>query len=282
MLKVSGCTQRRSGRGWLLGAMCWPMANSPVGYLCLVRVEPLARRTETADHGDIARLLVDVIVQQIQARVKLPVVEPLERIRATVIGASQFTVQVSGKTIYLPDVSVLLVHHAPVVARGPGTGRRHRGGGDRLSVRLVPGRLGHRLHPPHRLRFARRPASADAAGRPAKGERFHAIAVRRHRRSQPARRRALRRRRPAGAGTTVPLHHPARAGRRTRADQCAFDLDLEHGPNCGGELKIIAQPVIEKILTQLGLQGRAPSRPPARGHALQAAWRQGATCRRHP
>ncbi len=37
-----------------------------------------------------------------------------------------------------------------------------------------------------------------------------------------------------------------------------FDLDLEHGPNCGGELKIIAAileaPVIEKILTHLGLQ----------------------------
>ena len=42
-------------------------------------------------------------------------VEPLERIRATVIGASQFTVQVSGKTIYLPDASVLPVHNVPVV-----------------------------------------------------------------------------------------------------------------------------------------------------------------------
>ena len=54
-----------------------------------------------------------------------------------------------------------------------------------------------------------------------------------------------------------------------------FDLDLEHCPNCGGELKIIAaileQPVIEKILTQLGLQARAPPRAPARGQALQAA-----------
>jgi len=40
-----------------------------------------------------------------------------------------------------------------------------------------------------------------------------------------------------------------------------FDLDLEHCPNCGGELKIIAaileQPVIEKILLYLGLQARA-------------------------
>jgi hypothetical protein len=54
-----------------------------------------------------------------------------------------------------------------------------------------------------------------------------------------------------------------------------FALDLEHCPNCGGELKIIAaileQPVIEKILTHLGLQARAPPRAPARGQALQAA-----------
>ena len=54
-----------------------------------------------------------------------------------------------------------------------------------------------------------------------------------------------------------------------------FDLDLEHCPNCGGELKIIAaileQPVIEKILTHLGLQARAPPRSAARGQALQAA-----------
>ena len=48
----------------------------------------------------------------------------------------------------------------------------------------------------------------------------------------------------------------------------------------GGELKLIAshriasileQPVIEKILTHLGLQARAPPREPARGSQLQAA-----------
>ena len=50
---------------------------------------------------------------------------------------------------------------------------------------------------------------------------------------------------------------------------------MEHCPNCGGELKIIPaileQPVIEKILSHLGLQARAPPRAPARGQALQAA-----------
>jgi len=56
-----------------------------------------------------------------------------------------------------------------------------------------------------------------------------------------------------------------------------FEIDREHCPNCGGELKLIAaileQPVIETILTHLGLglQARAPPRVPARGQALQAA-----------
>jgi hypothetical protein len=54
-----------------------------------------------------------------------------------------------------------------------------------------------------------------------------------------------------------------------------FDLELEHCPTRGGELKFIAtileQPVIEKILTHLGLHARAPPRAPPRGPQLQAA-----------
>jgi ethanolamine utilization protein EutA len=73
---------------------------------------------ESADYGDIAQLLAGEIVQQIKTRLRVPVVEPLERIRATVIGASQFTVQVSGKTIYMTDASLLPVHNVPVVHLG--------------------------------------------------------------------------------------------------------------------------------------------------------------------
>jgi hypothetical protein len=54
-----------------------------------------------------------------------------------------------------------------------------------------------------------------------------------------------------------------------------FDRDLEHCPNLGGELKIIAaileQPVIEIILTLLGLQARVSPRAAERGQSLQAA-----------
>ena len=58
-------------------------------------------------------------------------------------------------------------------------------------------------------------------------------------------------------------------------DNPVFEIDLEHCPNCGGELKIIAAilqaPVIERILTHLGLQARAPPRAPARGQMQRAA-----------
>jgi hypothetical protein len=51
-----------------------------------------------------------------------------------------------------------------------------------------------------------------------------------------------------------------------------FDIDMQHCPNCGGgELKIVAaiveRPVIEKILTHLGLDPQ----PPPKGRAREAA-----------
>jgi ethanolamine utilization protein EutA len=51
-------------------------------------------------------------------RTTLTLIDPGQRIRATVIGASQFTVQVSGKTIHLPRPGVLPVHNVPVVHVG--------------------------------------------------------------------------------------------------------------------------------------------------------------------
>jgi ethanolamine utilization protein EutA len=42
-------------------------------------------------------------------------IDPGQGIRATVIGASQFTVQVSGKTVFLGDTDALPVHNVPVV-----------------------------------------------------------------------------------------------------------------------------------------------------------------------
>ena len=70
---------------------------------------------ETKDHGDIAKFLAAEIGSQLGKRSTVTVVDPGQRIRATVIGASQFTVQVSGKTIFLPEGEVLPVHNVPVV-----------------------------------------------------------------------------------------------------------------------------------------------------------------------
>ena len=55
-----------------------------------------------------------------------------------------------------------------------------------------------------------------------------------------------------------------------------FDIDIEHCPHCGGQLKLIAaieEPAaIQRILTHLGLAARPPPRAPARRvDLLQAA-----------
>ena len=64
---------------------------------------------------------------------------------------------------------------------------------------------------------------------------------------------------------------PARMG-WARLLKRVFGIDLEHCPQCGGDLKIIAaieEPaVIVRILTHLGLPARAPPRSPARPLAL--------------
>ena len=79
---------------------------------------------------------------------------------------------------------------------------------------------------------------------------------------------------PAECETSCAHHRPVRLS-WAKLLKRVFEIDMEHCPNCGGELKIIAaileQPVIEKILTHLGLQARAPPGAPARGQALQAA-----------
>ena len=58
-------------------------------------------------------------------------------------------------------------------------------------------------------------------------------------------------------------HSPARMS-WARLLKRVFDIDIEHCPNCGGRLKIIAAieapPVIVRILAHLGLPTRAPPR----------------------
>ena len=78
----------------------------------------------------------------------------------------------------------------------------------------------------------------------------------------------------ADCEATCAHHRPVRLS-WARLLKRVFEIDMEHCPNCGGQLKIIAAileaPVIERILTHLGLQARAPPRVPARGDLQQAA-----------
>ncbi len=75
--------------------------------------EYLLGHTDT-DHGDIARDLAAELTERLAAG-GLPVVDPGQRIRATVIGASQFSAQLSGSTIHRSGASALPARNIPVV-----------------------------------------------------------------------------------------------------------------------------------------------------------------------
>ena len=68
------------------------------------------------DHSDLGRELASAL-----ADAELPgrLAEPEEAIRATVVGASQFSVQLSGSTIFVSDERVLPLRNVPVVAVHP-------------------------------------------------------------------------------------------------------------------------------------------------------------------
>lgn len=71
---------------------------------------------ETGDYGDLGAPLAREVRKALNdGRIALPVVDPGQGIRATAIGASQFTVQVSGSTIGVTDESILPLHNLPVL-----------------------------------------------------------------------------------------------------------------------------------------------------------------------
>ena len=78
----------------------------------------------------------------------------------------------------------------------------------------------------------------------------------------------------AAAPDQAETRPPSHLGRMSwaRLLKRGFDIDIEHCPNCGGALTIIAAlldpSVIAKILTHLGLPIRAPPRSPARRRDL--------------
>jgi ethanolamine utilization protein EutA len=99
----------------------------------LMRLEPLAWRGtidqlsfsggvaeyvyggDTKPYGDLGLALAGQIRAGAERRA-LPLVRPDARIRATVIGASQYTMQVSGSTIFVAPLEVLPLRNVPVIA----------------------------------------------------------------------------------------------------------------------------------------------------------------------
>ncbi|MFC1816821.1 ethanolamine ammonia-lyase reactivating factor EutA [Thermodesulfobacteriota bacterium] len=71
---------------------------------------------ENHDYGDLGDLLSRQVIQQVSnPEFGIPIESPIQRIRATVIGASQYTVQVSGSTIFVSKDDILPLRNLQVV-----------------------------------------------------------------------------------------------------------------------------------------------------------------------
>ncbi len=71
---------------------------------------------EAAPHGDLGKALAHHLHHALtDKRIPYPVYDPGQGIRATVVGASQFSVQVSGNTIMVSSEDVLPLRNVPVV-----------------------------------------------------------------------------------------------------------------------------------------------------------------------
>ena len=71
---------------------------------------------EKGDHNDIGKYLGTSMTKALEdKRIPYKVMDPGQGIRATVIGASQFSVQVSGNTIHVSNPDILPVRNIPVL-----------------------------------------------------------------------------------------------------------------------------------------------------------------------
>lgn len=74
---------------------------------------------ETEGHNDLGpEIAAGVSAALSEKRLDLPVYDPGQGIRATVVGASQFSMQVSGNTIFISDPEQLPVRNVPVAHLG--------------------------------------------------------------------------------------------------------------------------------------------------------------------
>jgi ethanolamine utilization protein EutA len=92
-------------------------APEPFRLLCSGGVSEFLYERADIDPGDLGPLLGRALRQEFYKRFPDDwLVVPREGIRATVIGACQFTLQASGDTVYASDVSMLPVSNMPVLS----------------------------------------------------------------------------------------------------------------------------------------------------------------------
>jgi ethanolamine utilization protein EutA len=92
----------------------WPVAPASISFSGGVAEYLYGRERER--FGDLAPALAEALAQRLAARrPALTLTEPPQGIRATVIGASQFSVQVSGNTVNVSGAAVLPRHNIPVL-----------------------------------------------------------------------------------------------------------------------------------------------------------------------
>jgi ethanolamine utilization protein EutA len=78
-------------------------------------VSEFVYRRANQTFGDLGPLIAEELLRR-QSELGAPIVEAPGGIRATVIGASQYTIQVSGSTIYLSPLDVVPLRNVPVVS----------------------------------------------------------------------------------------------------------------------------------------------------------------------
>ncbi len=95
-----------------------PLPKKPVPDLVTFSggVSEYIYQRETTNHNDLGRHLGEAMIEALKdKRIPYKVMDPGQGIRATVIGASQFSVQVSGNTIHVSNMDALPVRNIPVL-----------------------------------------------------------------------------------------------------------------------------------------------------------------------
>ncbi|HEY4133919.1 MAG TPA: ethanolamine ammonia-lyase reactivating factor EutA [Alphaproteobacteria bacterium] len=94
-----------------------PASPTPVGITFSGGVSEFIYGREKADFRDLGKPLAEAIVRRLKAKeIPYKIYDPGAGIRATVIGASQFSVQVSGNTISISNHDALPLRNVPVLS----------------------------------------------------------------------------------------------------------------------------------------------------------------------